>query len=429
MEKFDTIVLGAGLTGMSFAYHFNRSVPLFERNPIPGGLARTISANGYAFDLAPHLLHMRSPYLKSLVFNELNLDLQKYIRHSVIYFDSRIVPYPFELHLNYLSEKKRKECLQGIEELEKRDKKEDQTFQAESYKKYALNAFGKGIARNYLLPYNRKVWDINPAEMTCEWMKLIPTVNLEQIKKNAFEKTEVKFGYNSEFYYPRENGVQALADAFAERLDNIRLAEEVIKINTQKRVVYFASNKEVQYQKLVSTIPLQQLMDKTDIPELHQKAKKLRHTSVYMVNLVIKGDIPDTIHWMYFPQPDFEFYRISFPKNYFPGCAPENEKVLAVEVGSQNHDLALDEIQKKIIEQIQKIPVFKIREICLIHCEKIPVAYCIYDKFRTRIVNETLDILNDSGIKSIGRYGQWEYSTMEDAILYGKELAEEIIHS
>ena len=48
---------------------------------------------------------------------------------------------------------------------------------------------------------------------------------------------------------------------------------------------------------------------------------------------------------------------------------------------------------------------------------------CIYDKKRTRQVQLLTSELNKLGIECVGRYGQWEYSAMEDAILYGKNLA------
>ena len=35
-----------------------------------------------------------------------------------------------------------------------------------------------------------------------------------------------------------------------------------------------------------------------------------------------------------------------------------------------------------------------------------------------------MTLLQECGIESIGRYGDWNYSSMEDALLDGKRLAE-----
>ena len=59
----------------------------------------------------------------------------------------------------------------------------------------------------------------------------------------------------------------------------------------------------------------------------------------------------------------------------------------------------------------------------------IKTAYVIYDHERNNAVEHLLKTLNDNDIFSIGRYGRWEYSAMEDAILQGKEIAEKINES
>jgi protoporphyrinogen oxidase len=56
----------------------------------------------------------------------------------------------------------------------------------------------------------------------------------------------------------------------------------------------------------------------------------------------------------------------------------------------------------------------------------IPYAYVVYDQFRKENLPAILRFLRNEGIYSIGRYGAWEYSTMEDAILQGKAVAEEL---
>jgi len=50
-------------------------------------------------------------------------------------------------------------------------------------------------------------------------------------------------------------------------------------------------------------------------------------------------------------------------------------------------------------------------------------AYVIYDEHRRRAVPELLAWLSRHRIHSIGRYGCWEYGSMEDAIHQGMETA------
>lgn len=423
MEKLDKLVLGAGLTGLSFAYHYDRTVPIYEKNSVVGGLVRTIHANGYRFDLAPHLLHLRSDYVKNLLFKMLGLRVERYIRKASIYYDGRIIPYPFELSLYGLSDKVKNECLKGLEELEKIERDNLDVLQSGSYEDYALRAFGSGIANHYLLPYTRKVWDTDPSEMTCEWMRFLPTAKVEQIKRNANQPNNDKFGYNSEFYYPSRYGIQELANAFAKKLSNIHLNEEAFEIDTTNKMVSFVNGKQIHYETLISTLPLRDLVNMTDLKGLKELAGELKSTSVYTINVVVTGKIPEGIHWMYFPDSDIEFYRISFPKNYFLNCTPNDEQIIAVEVGSRDNNLNIEKIRQRVVKRILVMDVLRIDSIVFTHCVKIPVGYCIYDKKRTKKVQLLTSELNKLGVECVGRYGQWEYSAMEDAILYGKNLA------
>mgnify|MGYP003433468569 FL=1 len=425
MIHHDTIAVGAGLAGLSFAYHFDKDIPVYESLDTVGGLVRTIEYKNCKFDLAPHLLHLRNPYVRELVFEKLGLEVENHRRKAHIYYDKTIIPYPFELNLLNLSEQTKKDCLEGLDEVKSYSKEEEIEIRKGSYRDYALKCFGKGIANHYLLPYNRKIWDTEPSEMTCEFMSHIITADKEQIRKNAFEDNTDSFGYNVEFYYPIHKGIQDLADIFAKQLTNIKFNTSAVFFNTRNKTIEFSDGSIVKYNKAVSTVPLQTIILNSDRDDLKALAKELVFTSVYTVNLVIRGTLPDT-HWMYFPNKDLSFYRISFPKNYFKKSTPADEQIIAVEVGSRNHNLSIEEIERKVVEEIKQMPIFKIDELVFVHSIKIPVAYCIYEPKRPAIINQLMGELEAAGIYQSGRYGKWEYAGMQDAIMDGKVMSEKL---
>ncbi len=425
MQQAETVVIGAGLAGMSFAYHYDPATPIYEALPDVGGLVRTIEFNGCKFDLAPHLLHIKNPYVRQLVFEKFKLAVETHQRKASIYYDDVIIPYPFELNLLKLKDKTKQDCIEGLSEVTHFNKEEEQAIRSGSYRDYVLKAFGTGIANHYLLPYNRKIWDTDPAAMTCEFMNHLITADKDQIIHNAYHPNEDKFGYNTEFYYPVRKGIQDLADVFAKQLSNIHLNQTVTFFNTRKKTLTLASGQNITYSKLINTAPLRFVIENSDRDDLKEMASKLVSTSVYTVNIVIKGTVPDT-HWMYFPDPALSFYRISFPKNYFTKSTPNNEQIIAVEVGSRDHSKSMDEIKNNIVEEIKKMDIFSIDEILFVHCIKIQVAYCIYDKERPALVKTLMTELQQDGIFQIGRYGRWEYNAMQDAILDGKTMAEQL---
>lgn len=429
MTRFDTVVLGGGLSGLSFAYHFDKNVPVFEKESEPGGLVRTQDVNGFRFDYAPHLLHIRSEYVRELVFDVLGLKAKKHQRLARIYHRGRVIPYPFELNLHGVLPEVRDDCLRGLDGIDAATREDVQALQSGSYKDYVLRAFGKGIAEHYLLPYNRKIWATDPSDMTCEWMKWLPTADIEKIIRNAVEPENEAFGYNAHFFYPENKGIQELPEAFAARLDNVQCNREAATISTRTKTITFADGETLGYDRLVSTLPLTALAECSDLDDVKEAAAGLTHTATYVINLVVRGHVPADAHWMYFPDPALAFYRMSFPKNFFDRATPGDEHILAAEVGSRDANLPLDELRSKVEQQVLGLDIFDIHEHLFTHCGTIPIAYSIYDFERTPRVARLLEGFRAHGIYSIGRYGQWEYSAMEDAILCGKTLAGEFRNS
>src|SRR5258707_15884891 len=67
------VILGAGLCGLSAAYHLNgkSDYVILERNSRSGGLARTETYGGFSFDHSIHILYSRDPYATDLICNRL----------------------------------------------------------------------------------------------------------------------------------------------------------------------------------------------------------------------------------------------------------------------------------------------------------------------------------------------------------------------
>ncbi len=65
-------------------------------------------------------------------------------------------------------------------------------------------------------------------------------------------------------------------------------------------------------------------------------------------------------------------------------------------------------------------------EIVVADVKDLHYAYVYFDRHRARAVPAILAELERRGIYSIGRYGAWEHTSMEDAIGQGKRLAERL---
>jgi len=53
-------------------------------------------------------------------------------------------------------------------------------------------------------------------------------------------------------------------------------------------------------------------------------------------------------------------------------------------------------------------------------------AYVLYDAHYGSARQTVVDFLTGIGVRTAGRYGNWEYSSMEDALLGGRAAAEQV---
>ena len=56
----------------------------------------------------------------------------------------------------------------------------------------------------------------------------------------------------------------------------------------------------------------------------------------------------------------------------------------------------------------------------------MPYAYVVYDHVRPAAIKTIKQFLEKQKIYSVGRYGDWKYSAMENALLDGKSIAEKL---
>ena len=60
---------------------------------------------------------------------------------------------------------------------------------------------------------------------------------------------------------------------------------------------------------------------------------------------------------------------------------------------------------------------------------RIPNAYVIYDTAYGTSRATIHDWLKEAKVHSIGRYGDWNYSSMEDALIDGRRVAKKLAES
>ena len=294
MNRKRVLILGAGLSGLSAAWHLKDKrfdSLVIEKEDEVGGLCRSKKAGGFTFDYDGHLLHFRHHYVFGLVRALLKDNLRKHDRSAWVYSHNRYLPYPFQANLHGLPSGVVKECLLGLMSASRNGRLK----KSGNFLEWIINAFGKGIARNFMIPYNSKFWTLPPQSLNCEWLDgFVPVPSFSQIIEGTLERSRCKFGYNAQFWYPKKGGIGQLSQAFASTLKNILTNSCVTEINLVKKEIMLGQREKIKYDYLIYTLPLPEIayLMKGLPRESVVLAKKLRWNSILNVNLgVARKDI------------------------------------------------------------------------------------------------------------------------------------------
>jgi protoporphyrinogen oxidase len=396
-------------------------VLLLEREAQAGGLCRSETIEGFCFDKSPHIIHVRNPAVRDLLIGAPG----KFARHSrraVVYLRDRFIPYPIECHLAYFETADREDYVLGLLNRPRHELK--------NFMDWIQVNFGENLARDYFIPYNRKIWTIDPREMDIGWMgNFVPTLHPRDVVAGLFAAKENPAGYNATFWYPVRGGIWEYARGFtgAYEEDRTVLNAVIQKIDLDRKTVVLETGREIHYQVLVSTIPLKDLIQLSGGRESPTR-RPLWHTTVTVVHLGFDRIPRWNGHWIYVPQPEFVCYRISIPSNYSQAVSPPGCSLLTFEIAGRG---PAAEINRDVLSHLEecavRMGIFSKPASAIFHfASTIPCAYTIPLVDQNAEIQSLIKDFQERDVFSVGRIGGWKYSSMEDAILLGPALSPEI---
>ncbi len=426
------VILGAGLCGLSAAWHLQKKdidCCVFEKESEVGGLCRSKNIGGFTFDYDGHVLHFRHAYTFNLARSLLGSNLVKHERSAWVYSYGTYIRYPFQANLYGLSPSIIKECLLGF--IEARRSALLQNKKTLNFLEWIYKTFGSGIARHFMVPYNTKFWTVPPQELTCEWLDgFIPVPELDELIDGTVRKSKRQLGYNAQFWYPKKGGISELPLALASRVKNVYTDCPVTKIDIEKKTIIIGSSNEEKFDYLISTIPLPEmpsLVKRMPAP-IRTCCRKLRWNSIFNLNLGLKTNNYDTKHWVYFPGQEVNFFRIGFFRNFSATLTPQGKDSLYIEVAyAPEKNLDKDRLTLDIKKDLKKVEILKDEDKIIIEdINDIKYAYPICNRYYSRVRHDIIKYLTNHAVIPAGRYGSWRYMSMEDVILDGTRVAESL---
>ncbi|MDM8524800.1 FAD-dependent oxidoreductase [Desulfococcaceae bacterium HSG8] len=441
------IIIGGGPCGLGAAWRLtelgHENWLLFEKKDYWGGLSASFQdSEGFWWDVGGHVLFSHYTYFDQVMDSLLGKEdgWVFHEREAWIRMQDRFIPYPLQNNIRHLPKEIYWECLEGMIDIwENRQKKAPAHFG-----EWIDATFGKGLARWFLRPYNYKVWAYPPEQLDWSWVgdRVAPT-DIRRVLKNAvFQKDEISWGPNAMFRFPLHRGTGNIWRTLSQRLpqEKIHLNKELAAISADNRHVSFTDGTSEEYDVLLTTIPLTEIIrnSEPEFPLSHFPISNLRHSSTHVVGLGLKGNPPDylaTKCWIYFPEDNCPFYRVTVFSNYSPNNVPDikNQWSIMCEVSESTvKKVERDQIESDVIDGALNTGLLSSRnQVTHTWHHFVEKGYPTPSLERNPLLFRVLKYLEEKGIYSRGRFGGWRYEVgnMDHSFMQGVEFINRVLAS
>ena len=419
--KTKYLIIGAGISGLTFANYIKDNYIIIEKENEVGGYCRTIKKGDFIWDYAGHFFHFNTEEFKNKFLSKMSKDDIIYNEKctKIIYKD-KIIDFPFQTNIHELDKEEFIDCLYDLFNKEEKDK-------YDNFLDMLYGKFGKSITEKFLKPYNEKLYAVDLKELDVDAMgRFFPYANIKDIINNM--KEHKVNSYNNTFLYPK-NGAGSFINILYKELDKnkVLLNTSITKIDEDQKIAYLSNGNKVEYEYIINTIPLNKFL--LLFNNYNELQKKLSYNKVLVFNLGFnkKSEKFTKEHWLYIPDKNINFYRCGFYNNILG----QEKLSMYIEIGyNKNNNITKEEIDKQLkltLDNLLKLNIIdentKLEQYVSIIMDP---AYVHINTETKKEIDELKEKLSNNNIYSIGRYGAWIYNSMEDSMLKAKELAEKL---
>ncbi|HEX8109942.1 MAG TPA: NAD(P)-binding protein [Kofleriaceae bacterium] len=422
-----TVVIGAGVSGLSFANwwrerHPGADVVVLEAEAEPGGYCRTVVQDGFVWDYSGHFFHFRDPAIEAWLRARMpGQEVRTVVRKSAIRHAGRDIDFPFQKHIHQLPLDEFLDCLVELYFRPTGD------APPRSFGEMLYRKFGKGITERFLRPYNEKLYATDLDRLDVDAMgRFFPHADIADIIASMRPRPPgaPAEGYNATFTYPAGGAVQYIHALLRDLPpDAVRCHERVKAIQIGDRCVQ--ARGRTRCDRVVSSLPLPQLARMCEIdhdPSVFSSNK----VAVYNLGFDRKGQ--RDIHWMYFPDPSIVFYRVGWYDNILPPAPGAPDRMsLYVEIGVPS-DAELHEAGtfERVMEDLRREGIVTDHQLVSYHHVMLDPAYVHITQASIAEAARIKAELARYNIYSVGRYGGWTYCSIEDNMLETRALAQQL---
>lgn len=417
MEQDKIIILGAGIAAIGAGYKIGKSATLYEKRDRYGGLLDNFTVGGFRFDHAVHLSFATESEVRS-VFDQTPFYIHK--PEAMNYCDGYWVKHPVQNNSFNLPLDERINIIKSFITRERNSK-------SLNYGEWLDFQYGKYFSKVYPKRYTRKYWCCEAEDLTTKWINdRMYQPSIDEVLYGAMSNQTPNTYYVKEMRYPKIGGYRAFFEHIADKMD-IRLSHEAIEIDCDENIVKFANGSFGKYDKLISSLPLPEIIKimKHTPSNIREAASRLYATSIALVSVGFKNNIKFPSLWFYVYDEDIPFARAYSPSMKSSDNAPIGKSSLQFEIYyTEKSPLVLtdDQLQSKVINSIEKLKIAKKKDIELIDTRHVKYGNVVFYHGMEEDRKIVLEYLESKDIKSIGRFGEWDYLWSNQSFMSGYSI-------
>lgn len=418
----NNVILGAGIAGISAAYHLKQkgeNSVIFEKDNDWGGLCGFFEIDGFRFDRFVHFTFAKDEKIAELFAKSSPLYAHPPVSYN--YWRGCWLKHPAQNNLAPLPIEEKVKIIDSFVNRPRKDVSE-----ISDYAEWLRVQYGDYFAENFPFAYTRKYWGVEAKQLETKWVgNRLHVSPLPEVLRGAFAEQQENFYYTKFMNYPKKGGFRSIMNECRKGLD-IRLNKKAVRIDTAAKQVEFDDGTVENYDNLISSLPLPEIIKMiSDVPEnVQNAAKQLRWTCGYQVSLGFNRPDVAKYLWFYIYDEDVPPARVYSPNLKSPDNAPDGCSSLQAEIFFANGVKVVDKniILQKTVEKLKEIYQFNDSDVVVKDIRFEPYANIIFtpEIYESRkVVREWLQA---RGIKTIGRFGEWDYLWSHQAFESGMKV-------
>ena len=463
------VIIGAGPTGLGAAYRLSElkaehtEVIVLEKQQQAGGLASSYRDDkGFLWDNGGHVVFSHYPYFNELLKKAVR-DWNKRSRASFAYMMGSsgrrtFIPYPVQHNIHIMDKKEQDTCLKGLEEI----RAHPSSSKPANFDEWLVKNFGEGLSEVFMRKYNRKVWTVDPKQMNSDWVgERVAVPNVDDIKskiaewntnkKSVKKATDSNWGPNQMFEFPAVGGTGQIWKSVSELVPQswFRFGHKVLSIRSDIKVLDVAVEHgeaySLQYDTLITTVPLDNMLNMVvdsdlKLIELKKMSQEFVFSHTHVIGIGLAGQPPPSLSdksWIYFPDSDSPFYRITVFSNYADDNVPTPGLVwsLMCEAAEPKHveDKSKWEekfLIKQTIEALINYGFVNSSQVLSTYHRYLEHGYPVPFLKREEYLSAIQPWLESKSIFSRGRFGGWRYevSNQDHSLMQGVEVIDFLLN-